>query len=297
MHKLYRTVNESSVYPIKFITSLDLEKLDGIDFSNEVLARIYSEGVNTVVIDMRNPHIRSILPKLYNLLFSRVRFIDQYRIYEDIFDSIPLSLIGYNWFIENISSRAHFGYDLLKRVMDISLALILLIPSLLIYPFIAIGTLIAQPGPIFFTQTRVGRGNRPFAVYKFRTMTTEGNVQERRVTGYGAFLRNSRLDELPQLWNVLKGDLSLIGPRPEIPELVLHYNELIPYYNMRHLITPGLSGWAQVHHLNHPHHGADVEETRAKLAYDLYYLKNRSVALDIKIALKTIKTLVTRQGR
>ncbi|OGZ06827.1 MAG: hypothetical protein A3D65_06725 [Candidatus Lloydbacteria bacterium RIFCSPHIGHO2_02_FULL_50_13] len=114
-----------------------------------------------------------------------------------------------------------------------------------------------------------------------------------RITAVGNILRKSRIDELPQLWNVLRGDLSLIGPRPEFPGLVKIYHEQIPYYNMRHLVKPGLSGWAQVHHEKPPH---TLEETKDKLAYDLYYLKNRSLALDIKIALKTVKTLLSRTG-
>ena len=238
-----------------------------------------------------------ILPKLYNLIFSHVRFVDQYRIYEDIFDRIPLSLISYSWFLENVSSRAHFGYDLFKRAMDITLSLILLIPALALSVFIIIGIFIAQPGSIFFSQLRVGKGNREFSLYKFRTMTSEVNILDRKVTPFGAFLRKSRFDELPQLINVLKGELSLIGPRPEIPKLTREYTREIPYYNMRHLITPGLSGWAQVHHQKHPHFAiADIIETKVKLAYDLYYLKNRSVALDIKIALKTIRTLLSQSG-
>ena len=294
--KLYQTVNDNPLYPMNFITWVNLDKAEGIDFEDEVLSRIYSEEVSLIVIDIENEKVAPILPKLYNLIFSHVRFVDQYRVYEDIFDRIPLSLIGYSWFLENVSSRAHFGYDLFKRLMDITLAFMLLIPSLLFYPLIMLGTFITQPGPIFFNQVRVGKGNREFAVYKFRTMTCEPNMDERKVTAFGSFLRKSRLDELPQLVNVLKGELSLIGPRPEIPKLAAHYTKEIPYYNMRHLITPGLSGWAQVHHENHPHFGAAVEQTKEKLAYDLYYLKNRSVALDIKIALKTIKTLLSRSG-
>jgi lipopolysaccharide/colanic/teichoic acid biosynthesis glycosyltransferase len=116
---------------------------------------------------------------------------------------------------------------------------------------------------------------------------------ENKITRVGKFLRVSRIDELPQLWNVLRGDLSLIGPRPEFPKLVELYHEQIPYYNMRHLIKPGLSGWAQVHHDTPPQ---SIEETKEKLSYDLYYLKNRSIALDLKIALKTIKTLLSRTG-
>jgi lipopolysaccharide/colanic/teichoic acid biosynthesis glycosyltransferase len=295
-HELYRAVNDSPFYPMQFLTWVDLEKLDGIDFDDEVLSRIYSEEVSLIVVDIENEKVSPILPKLYNLIFSHVRFVDQYRIYEDIFDRIPLSLVGYSWFLENVSSRAHFGYDVWKRTLDITLSLILIIPTVIILPFVAIISAATMPGPIFFRQERVGRGNRPIHILKLRTMTMKNDPSGHRVTRFGKFLRKSRIDELPQLWNVLMGDLSLIGPRPEVPELVKVYTGEIPYYNMRHLLTPGLSGWAQVHHMNHPHHAADVVETRNKLSYDLYYLKNRSLALDIKIVLKTIKTLVSRTG-
>lgn len=295
---LYRVVNENPFYPMHFITYVDLEKLSGIDFEDEVLARIYSEGVTTVVIDVKNNLIEPILPTLYNLIFSHIRFVDQYRIYEDIFDRIPLSLIGYSWFLENVSSRAHFGYDILKRAMDVTLALLLFIPSLLLYPFVFLSIALDDGRSFFYVPERIGKGNRPIRIYKFRTMSVmdEGKQlgdNRNKITRVGAFLRKTRIDELPQLWNVLRGDLSLIGPRPEFPALVRLYHEQIPYYNMRHLITPGLSGWAQVHHDKPPQ---TIDETKEKLSYDLYYLKNRSVALDLKIALKTIKTLLSRTG-
>lgn len=298
MHILYRVVNENPLYPLRFVTSVDLEKLDGIDFESEVLERILSEEVSVIVVDSRSPHIAPILPRLYNLIFSHIRFIDQYRIYEDIFDKIPLSLIGYSWFLENVSSRAHFGFDLFKRAMDIVLAVFLFIPSLVLYPFVYLAIKLDDGGPIFYVPERVGEGNRPMHIYKFRTMSTmdEGKrlgENQDCITRVGNFLRKSRIDELPQLWNVLRGDLSLIGPRPEFPSLVAQYHEAIPYYNMRHLVKPGLSGWAQVHHDKPPQ---TIAETKEKLAYDLYYLKNRSLALDIKIALKTIKTLLSRTG-
>ena len=116
------------------------------------------------------------------------------------------------------------------------------------------------------------------------------------MTRVGNYLRKTRIDELPQLWNVIRGDLSLIGPRPELPHFVELYDREIPYYNIRHLITPGLSGWAQTHHDQHPHHEADTTETKNKLSYDLYYIKNRSLMLDVKIALLTIRTLLSRSG-
>jgi lipopolysaccharide/colanic/teichoic acid biosynthesis glycosyltransferase len=121
-------------------------------------------------------------------------------------------------------------------------------------------------------------------------------AQKNRVTKVGAFLRKTRIDELPQLWNVLRGDLSLIGPRPELPALAAVYEKEIPYYNVRHLIKPGLSGWAQLYQRVPPKGAVATNETKSKLSYDLYYLKNRSMMLDFKIALKTIKTLVSRNG-
>jgi lipopolysaccharide/colanic/teichoic acid biosynthesis glycosyltransferase len=150
----------------------------------------------------------------------------------------------------------------------------------------------------------VGRNNKVINIYKFRSMTSndqgeygQGGKTSLRVTKLGAILRKSRLDEFPQIWNVLKGDISLIGPRPELPALVKHYGEEVPYYNIRHLIKPGLSGWAQIYHDGHSHHGVDTEETKNKLSYDLYYIKNRSFLLDIKIALRTVKTLASIAGR
>ena len=122
------------------------------------------------------------------------------------------------------------------------------------------------------------------------------NGRAEKVTRVGSFLRASRIDELPQLWNVFKGDISLIGPRPELPALVKRYSEEIPYYNVRHLIKPGLSGWAQIYHDQHSHHEVDTLETKNKLSYDLYYIKNRSLMLDLKIALKTLKILLSRSG-
>ena len=131
----------------------------------------------------------------------------------------------------------------------------------------------------------------------FNDNESNENKSVNKITKVGGFLRKSRLDEIPQLWNVLIGDLSLIGPRPELPALAQIYEMEVPYYNARHLITPGLSGWAQLYHENHPHQGVDTLETKNKLSYDLYYIKNRSLFLDLKIALKTIKALLSRTGK
>jgi lipopolysaccharide/colanic/teichoic acid biosynthesis glycosyltransferase len=123
-----------------------------------------------------------------------------------------------------------------------------------------------------------------------------GGKTQLKITRVGKIIRATRIDEFPQFWNVLKGDVSLIGPRPELPSLVSVYEKEIPYYNVRHLIKPGLSGWAQIYHRAHPHHAVAVEDTRDKLSYDLYYVKNRSLNLDIRIIFQTIRAMLSRQG-
>ena len=165
----------------------------------------------------------------------------------------------------------------------------------------AVAIKLEDGGPVFITQDRVGQDNELIRMYKFRTMyrnevNLAADASDNTVTKVGKILRITRLDELPQLWNVLRGDLSFIRPRPELPSGVALYEKEIPYYGVRHLIKPGLSGWAQLYHDNHPHHGAEVEATREKLSYDLYYLKHRSLLLDVIIILKTVKKLLTRSG-
>ncbi len=302
MKELFEEVNSNNRYDLTFISSIDLNNVDGVDFDEEILKRIYSEHIEIVAIDLHNKKVEPILPALYNLIFSNIRFIDMHKVYEDIFDRIPLSLIKYSWFLENISTSPKVVYDTSKRIMDIGISFVLGIISLIVYPFVIIAIKLDDKGVIFSYQTRIGQNNQPVHIVKFRTMTIANDSgkwgeQKNVVTRVGKFLRKTRIDELPQVWNVFRGDISFIGPRPEFPEPVRQYAEQIPYYNVRHIIKPGLSGWAQIYHERHPHHGLDIEETRNKLSYDLYYIKNRSVVLDIKIALRTIKILLTFVGK
>jgi exopolysaccharide biosynthesis polyprenyl glycosylphosphotransferase len=297
MKELLEEVNNNPKYGLQFISSIDLNRIAGVDFQEEILSRVYSQEVQIIAIDLKNEKVEPILPHLYNLIFSRVKFIDMYKIYEDLFDRIPLSLVRYNWFLENISTESRIAYDVLKRIMDVVLSFISGAVSLIVYPFVAMAIKIDDGGSIFFEQERVGKNNKIIKVKKFRTMEdTTGNASSKKITRIGKWLRKLRIDELPQLWSVISGDMSMIGPRPEIPALVKNYEEEIPYYDIRHLIKPGLSGWAQLYHKDPPKVVADSEKTRRKLSYDLYYIKNRSFMLDLKIALKTIKALLSRSG-
>lgn len=303
MKELLEEVNNNPIYNLKFISSIDLNRADEQGFWDEIVSHIYSENVSIVAIDLANKNVEPVLPHLYNLIFSKISFIDMHKIYEDIFDRVPLSLLKYDWFLENISTQPRGTYDALKRFMDIAISLPFALISLLLYPLVWLAVKLDDDGPLFITQERVGKHGRIIRISKFRSMEKNNldlgstSHAENKVTYVGKILRNTRIDELPQLWSILKGDLSLIGPRPELPAGVAHYTEEIPYYNVRHLIKPGLSGWAQICQERHPHHNLDSLETTNKLSYDLYYIKNRSFLLDIKIALRTLKALASIAGR
>ncbi len=303
MKELLQEVNNNPIYNLRFVSSVDLTRTNENGFWNEIVSQVYSEDVSVIAIDLGHENVEPVLPHLYNLIFSNINFIDMHKIYEDIFDRVPLSHLRHNWFLENISTQPRGAYDVLKRLMDASIAFVLFTLSLIVYPFLYLAIKLDDGGPLFITQERIGENNKVVKIKKFRTMSHDdkgiynADKSDNVITKVGGFLRKSRIDELPQLWSVLKGDISLIGPRPELPALVKKYTEEIPYYNVRHLIKPGLSGWAQIYHAEHPHHGIDIRETKNKLSYDLYYIKNRSFLLDLKIALRTLKTLISIAGR
>jgi lipopolysaccharide/colanic/teichoic acid biosynthesis glycosyltransferase len=264
---------------------------------------IGDKGVDILIGDMRPQYIEQLAPLYYKLTFlhSDIRFMSVHALYEQVFHRVPPSLIGETWFLENVTTQApHYAYDFLKRSMDIVGASLLLVPCLILFPLVALAIKIHDRGPILYRAQRLGQYNRPISILKFRTMNgmDSGMTLDTKlvVTPLGRVLRALRIDELPQLWNVFRGDLSFIGPRPEFPARAQVYAEKIPYYNMRHLIKPGLSGWAQINNFEVPRGEVDVERTVAKLSYDLFYLKRRSVLLDIEIVLKTIKTLALRSG-
>ena len=265
------------------------------------LVLVQALPADTVVLDLKTSSSLTT-PELQKLMLAGVRFLDLASVYETVTGSVHPATLSDRWVLENLSLQIKPFYTVLKRLMDIIIATPLFIFSLVLYPFVYLAIKLEDGGSVFITQERVGEKDRLFKMYKFRRMTgnDSGNYKrgstELRVTKVGAFLRKSRIDELPQLLTVIMGEQSLVGPRPELPALVEEYRKEIPYYDIRHSIKPGMSGWAQIYHENHPHHGTAVELTRGKLSYDLYYIKNRSFILDLKIALKTIRTLLSRVG-
>ena len=216
---------------------------------------------------------------------------------------VPIEHIGDDWFLRS-EGFAMLGNPVtvrIKRLIDITLSIALGILSIPIILLCSIIIKLSSQGPIFFTQTRVGLQGSPFTICKLRTMihnAEQGGAvwakkNDTRVTAFGNFLRRSRLDELPQCWNVFKGEMSFVGPRPERPEFTSELSKTIPYYDLRHMVKPGITGWAQV---IFPY-GASVEDAVKKLQYELYYIKNQSLLLDLNIMLRTIITIFQRAGR
>src|SRR3989344_1773350 len=264
--ELARALNAAHRAPARIAAVID-PNVD--DLAGELRASVARYRVRMVIADWDNPRVAAVFGDVSSYIAEGVRFFDATALYEAMFGRIVLRRVDNRWVVRHVSRYAHTLYDTLKRVMDITAALVLGAVSLVFYPFLIVAIKLQDGGPVFYTQVRVGQNNRPIVMRKFRSMSGADNSSEVLqsklvVTPVGSIIRKTRIDELPQLWNVLKGDLSLIGPRPEFPALVEEYVKNIPYYNLRHLVKPGLSGWAQLYHDNHPHHGTEVEATREK---------------------------------
>lgn len=274
------------------------------EFKTSLHNFIKKQSPEMVIADMRDEFAIRLVGDFYSMAFgdSNIRFFNLPTFYEQLHHRVPPSLIGESWLLENVTTGSpHYAYDAMKRLIDIVGALVFLVPSLFVFPLVALAITLDDKGPLWYKAERVGQYNKIIHILKFRTMSGRDNSADAlkstlHITRVGMFLRKTRLDELPQLINILAGDLSFIGPRPEIPSLIKVYAEEIPYYNMRHLTKPGLSGWAQINNFDVPRGGVDVPRTIDKLSFDLYYLKHRSLLLDMEIALKTINTLLMRTG-
>ena len=267
----------------------------------DVLEIAHQKNIKTIITAI-DPHQDSHLAEsLYQCLPLKINFSDFSNFYEKIMGKVPLSSIGEIWFLENLTESQKNFYETAKRILDMLGALVFGLISLIFYPLIALIIKIDSRGPVFYKQKRIGQDGRIFTVIKFRTMIEEAekdgaqwaNHEDHRITRVGRFLRKTRLDELPQLWNIFVDQMSFIGPRPERIEFVKQLEKQIPYYQMRHIIKPGLTGWAQVNF----RYGASVKDSIEKLQYELYYIKHRSFILDLSIILKTIKIVLKGGGR
>jgi exopolysaccharide biosynthesis polyprenyl glycosylphosphotransferase len=238
--------------------------------------------------------------ELLNLRIAGVLIEHASAIEERLLGVIPLEGLSPSAILFSNGFRLRAFQQIVRRCMSILVALTGLLFCLPFLPFIALAVRLSSPGPILFRQRRVGFRGRLFTTLKFRTMRADAEAHgavwatdgDPRVTSVGRIMRKTRLDEIPQLWNVLRGEMAFVGPRPERPEFVQWLCKEIPYYDLRHMIRPGLTGWAQVRYK----YGASLEETKRKLEYDLYYLKHLSVGLDLLIMFETIKTIVLQRG-
>jgi len=233
----------------------------------------------------------------YRLMTFGVRVIDIPAFYEIVFQKIPLDEVSEEWFLDEIIEKEEL-YRGFKRIIESVLALTIFVMLLPLEIIIAILVKLSSPGQAIYSQVRVGLNRKEFVIYKFRTMKVNEKhswpgEDDKRITAVGKFLRKTHLDELPQLLNIIKGDISFVGPRPDFVDFYKDLEKTIPHYSVRTLVRPGVTGWAQV---NYPI-TASLEQTKERLAYDLYYIKNHSIALDIAIIAKTIKVLLTAQGR
>ena len=271
------------------VDSYDMKKLVGV---------LQSTQPNSIIIDMRDERIKPYFNSIYQELFRGAVVLDIVDVYEDVFDMVPLEIINQDWIFRSINVSRR--YDGLKRFIDIIIASPLFVLSaVFVFPFVYLAIKLEDRGPIFYSQVRIGKHGKPFLVYKIRSMEnlpTNEIKETKKITKVGSFLRKSRIDELPQLWNVLRGDVSLIGPRPETPALVKEYAESVPFYNVRHIVRPGLSGWAQTQQHEAPKFGVDIKQTKTKLSYDMYYLEHSSLITDFAIILRTLKVLVSKSG-
>jgi sugar transferase (PEP-CTERM system associated) len=270
-------------------------------FSEQIMTLARENRFDRVIVAM--PDRRGAMPvrELLDLRVQGIRVEEAGTLLEKITGRIALEGLHPSALIFAEGFRISDTLLVLRRIVSIAVSFAVLLCCLPLLPFIILGIKLTSSGPVLFRQSRVGRRGENFDLYKFRTMRVDAEAKtgptwagasDPRITSFGRILRSLRLDEIPQLWNVLKGDMGFVGPRPERPEFVQWLAEAIPYYNLRHMIRPGLTGWAQVKY----QYGASLDQTKEKLQYDLYYIKNMSLALDLLIVFETIKTVLLGRG-
>ena len=265
--------------------------------------KLISKPWNGVIIDSLNTLTKDIAADLLQQRLSGMRIFSLTEFYSKQWTKVPIFYIGQQWLmdVDGFSLLEDSVNFKLKRVFDILFSIFLGALVLPIMLIIGLCIRLTSVGPAFYKQRRVGLNGKEYYLYKFRTMQIDAekegprwtSIDDPRITQLGSFLRRTRLDELPQIYNVLLGQMSFIGPRPERPEFVANLEKEIPYYDLRHLVKPGITGWAQVMF----DYGASQEDAREKLQYDLFYIKNQSVLLDSIILLKTLKTVMNAKGR
>lgn len=292
--------------PTKTVKNSDIPGVEVYSSLAAIRPAITTHKAHLVVTAPSYKDDPEIVRELYELLFWPVRLTGFSTVYENITGQVPGSSYSDSWFISNLVNLEHPAYEGVRRGFDYVAGIILGLALLVLFPLVALVIRLNSRGPIIFKQQRMGWRGQQFFLYKFRTMyalSADGSAEvkgaefaqhnDTRVTAVGKFLRQTRLDELPQVLNLLRGDITLIGPRPERPEIVQKLEAVMPYYHLRLLVKPGITGWAAINQ----HYAGSVSEAIQKLQYDLYYIKNRSILLDCAILLRTINVMIRMMGR
>ncbi|PKA82103.1 exopolysaccharide biosynthesis polyprenyl glycosylphosphotransferase [Ulvibacter sp. MAR_2010_11] len=299
----YRVIGYINTEKTSF-SSLFHENIRDFGLQN-ITETIEEHSISEIVV--ATPDSSGMTLTLYNqligLLEKGVAIREYTQVYEEITRRVPVQHVDKDFYRYFPFSRSNQNklYLFFHRVLDLLFSLIGLLFGLVIFPLIIIGNLFANRGPLFYSQIRVGRNGKHFRIYKLRSMVIDAEKdgaqfaekKDVRITKFGRFLRRSRFDEIPQFINVIKGDMSVIGPRPERPVFVKELSDKIPFYEVRHLVKPGVTGWAQVN----AKYGTTREDALEKLQYDLYYIKRRSLFLDISIVIKTLSTIIFYRGQ
>ncbi len=273
--------------------------------TTQAMERLTTQNVSEIVIASAN--VEGITPEIYSWLIELVEngfSVREYtQVYEEMTDRVPVTFVGKDFYRYFPFARSNQNqlYRVYHRIFDIVISSVGMALGLILLPVILLGNIMANRGPLLYTQVRVGRNRKHFKIIKFRTMNVDAEAdgaqyavkEDNRVTSFGKFLRKTRMDEFPQFWNILLGEMSVIGPRPERPIFVKTLTEKIPFYETRHIVKPGLTGWAQVK----ANYGESYEDHLKKLQYDLFYIKKRSIFLDIRILVKTLSTVIFFRGQ
>ena len=267
---------------------------------DKALVTAVVEARATVVVMDRSALADDLIVEQASLLHEagiRVRTLIEF--YAEWLGKLPASELERSTLFFDISEVHHLRYGRVKRLVDLAGAVLGLLPLLVAIPIVLVGNLAANRGPLWYRQVRVGRGGRPFEILKFRTMVPSGDVQsswtvedDPRITSFGRLLRATHADELPQMLNILRGDLSLVGPRPEQPHYVTELSAKLPFYGMRHLVRPGLTGWAQVKH----GYAGDEHDALEKLQYEFFYLRRQSLRFDLRVLGRTVRSVLGSIG-
>ncbi len=290
---------ESLVKEFKTQPHLGYKFVKFLNIRKALLPQLKNRKIDTLIMVGDITENPKLVQDLYKSLPLKINLIDLSDLYELLSRKIPIDFIDHSWFLKNLKEGKKKIYDNIKIIEDIvftSLIILITSPFWLIFPILI---KLEDKGPVFYKQKRVGKDKKVFWLWKFRSMkrgaekkkAVWAKKEDQRVTKVGRFLRRSHLDEIPQMLNVLKGDISLVGPRPERPEFVKKLEKEIPHYHLRHIIKPGFSGWGQINF----RYARSVMDSHEKFQYDLYYIKNRSLLLDLGILLKTFQIFFKKE--